>query len=450
MKLAVIGAGYVGLISGVGFAGFGNQVTCIEKLESRVQRINSGDPVIFEEGLHEKLASALASKNFHASVDYSFVKDADVVMICVGTPSREDGRIDLSYVKSAAESIGDALKGTDKYVSVVVKSTVVPGTTMSLKQILEDHSGKKQGVGFGLGMVPEFLREGCALEDFNSPDRVVLGSADEGTAAKLRELHSIYDCPKFETNPSTAEAIKYASNGFLATKISFVNELANACEKFGVNVDDVAKGMGLDKRIGSSFLTAGLGFGGSCFTKDASALLTLCKSEGVCASVLDSALKANYKQPLRMFDLAKTGLSATRQSGLDGKVVALLGLAFKPNTDDVRDSPSLILVKSLLAAGVKIKATDPKAIDSFKAAIGELAKRIEFCPTAEEAVKGANIVMLATNWPEFKKPLGEYAKLMSGTNSIFIDAWRNYSSKDAEAAGIVYLSIGGEFYYGKN
>ncbi len=446
MKISIIGAGYVGLVSGVGFSTLGIDVVCIEKDESKVKRINSGDTVIFEKDLQTHLKKSLENKKFIASSDYQDIADSQIILICVGTPSNKDGSINLSYIQSATNEVAKIIKNSTNFYSVIVKSTVVPGTTMSLSKIIEEASGKRLNVDFGMGMVPEFLKEGVAVDDFFNPDRVVIGYTDSITKQRLQELHQSLSGERLYTNPTTAEAIKYASNGFLSVKISFVNELANYCEKMNINVDTVTSGMGLDRRIGPHFLKAGLGFGGSCFTKDASAFSTISDSVGVEQKILNSALFVNTQQPSRMIELSEKANQHIRKTkSLNGLKVTVAGLAFKPGTDDIRDSPSIKVVNDILAQKVQITATDPKAISTFSSYIGQ-NPNIKYIEDFSQAITGADLLLICTNWPEFKIGLDKISTLMNKSNPIIVDAWRTYSKEEAKRLSINYLSIGGDYY----
>lgn len=395
MKVSIIGSGYVGLITGAGLASKGHEVTCIDIDEKKVKSINEGKPPIHEEGLEELLKKVLKEGKFKASTDLkSSILNSEVSFICVGTPSNEYGSIDLKYVKQVAEDIGKALKEKKDFHVVIVKSTVVPGTTESkVIPLLEENSGKKAGKDFGVCANPEFLREGKALEDFNNPARVVLGCTDKKTMDIVKELLKA-DCPIIETNPSTAEMIKYASNSFLATKISFINEIGNICKKLNINAYEVAKALGLDPRISPKFLNAGLGFGGSCLPKDTKALVASAKELGYNADLIKAVIDLNETQPERILYLAEKKLS-----GFDGKTITVLGLAFKPGTDDMREAPSIKIINSLLEKKAKVKAYDPKALENAKQIFGD---KVKLCNTIEEALEDSELCLIVTDWPEFK------------------------------------------------
>ncbi len=396
MKISVIGTGYVGAITAAGFAKLGHDVVCVDVDQRKVDLINSKTPPIFEEGLPELLAEVVPSK-LSATLDIAkAVRESEVTFICVGTPSAKDGSIDLSYIRSASAGIGAALAGKSDFHVVIMKSTVVPGTsdTVSAPEI-EKASGKKAGKEFGMAMVPEFLREGKAIEDFFEPDRIVVGTSDDKTKAVLERLFSQFSCAKLFVDVRTAEMIKYASNSFLATKISFINELGNFCKTQGIDTYKVADGMGLDTRIGRKFLNSGCGFGGSCFPKDVSALQYLMKSKGFSPMLLDAVMEVNARQPEKMVAIAQK-----RAGSLSGKSVGLLGLAFKPGTDDVRDSPAIPIAEALQKAGAKIVAYDPEGMENFKRKFPASAG-VEYAASAQAAIDKSEVVLLVTDWPQF-------------------------------------------------
>ena len=395
MKVSIAGSGYVGLITGVTFGMLGHNVILVDVIKEKVDTINKGIAPIYEEGLDDILPKLIKEGKLRATTDMKeAVKETDITFIAVGTPSRDDGSIDLRYVESAASDIGKALKDKDSYHLVVVKSTVVPGTTENIvKRIIERESGKKAGDGFSIAMNPEFLREGVALQDSMHPDRIVLGVMDERAEKTLRELYSGIDAPVLVTTPTTAEMIKYTSNSFLAMKISFANEIANICDELGIDVYEVMKGVGMDHRISPHFLNAGAGFGGSCFPKDVKALVSVAKEHGYEPVLLKDVLEINERQPLRMIGIAERFLG-----DLKGIKVAVLGLSFKPNTDDIRESRAIPLVKELVKRGAHVIGYDPKAMENFR----KLFPDIEYAESAEEALKKADICMIQTDWDEFR------------------------------------------------
>jgi len=399
MKISIIGTGYVGLVTGVCFSELGNDVTCVDIDEKRVEGINRGEPPIYEDGLEDMLKRGLKAGNFRASTDLEkAVLETDVSFISVGTPSGLLGYIDLKYVEKVSRDIGKTLRKKDGYHVVVVKSTVVPGTTEhSVVPVLEENSGRKAGKRLGVCMNPEFLREGNAIKDFMEPERIVIGGIDERSTQVLRELYGGFKAPMMCTDLKTAEMIKYATNSFLVTKISFINEIGNICKQLGIDVYEVARGLSMDSRISSKFLNAGIGFGGSCFPKDVKALVGKAKEIYYHPSFLNAALELNETQPLRLVELLER-----RVGSLKGVDVVILGLAFKPGTDDMREAPSLKIIYNLLGKGARIHATDPKAVEEAKKILGA-HKRIHYYTSPEEAVKKGKYVLIVTEWEEFKE-----------------------------------------------
>jgi len=413
MNISIIGTGYVGLVTGVCFASLGNKVICVDVDEKKIEMINKGMPPIYEEGLEQLLVE---NKNrIEATMDYRFaIQNSEITFICVGTPSKNDGGIDLSFVEEAAEEIGKQLKEKNSWHLVVVKSTVLPGTTRDVVlPLLEQCSGKKAGKGFGVAVNPEFLREGVAVKDFLEPDRIVIGYYDDKSRIVLRELYSGFSCPIVETSLSAAEMIKYASNAFLATKISFINEIGNMCKRLGIDTYEVADGIGLDKRIGRAFLDSGIGWGGSCFPKDLDALVSWAKKIGEEHRIINSVVEVNKKQPLKLLEILKKHVPKLR-----GKTIGVLGLAFKPDTDDVRESRAIPIVKQLLKEGAIVKAYDPKAMKNFK----KLFSEVEYCSSAEEVLDG-DAVLILTKWDEFRK--------LDYSGKIVIDGRRLEEAKNA-------------------
>lgn len=398
MRISVIGSGYVGLVTGMGFVELENEVIFVDVDERKIEMINSGKPPIYEEGL-EELMKKHAGK-YKATRDYrEAVLNSDVTFIAVGTPSREDGSIDLKYVKEASKSIGKALKEKEGYHVVVVKSTVLPGTTEEVvKPILEESSDKKAFKDFGLAMNPEFLREGVALKDFLNPDRIVIGTQDERTKQVLEELYAPINAPKLFTNIKTAEMIKYASNAFLATKISFANEIGNICKKLGIDSWKVFEGVGLDHRISPHFFRTGIGWGGSCFPKDTKALVRKAEELGEDPIIIKAAIEVNERQPLKLIELLKKHVPE-----LKGKTVGILGLAFKPNTDDVRETRAYIVIKKLLEEGAKVIAYDPQAMENFKRFYPDVGERIEYASTLREVLESTDVILIVTEWPQFEE-----------------------------------------------
>ncbi|MFA6048922.1 MAG: UDP-glucose/GDP-mannose dehydrogenase family protein [Candidatus Micrarchaeia archaeon] len=402
MKVSVVGTGYVGLITGVGLASLGHSVECVDVVEKKVAMINAKKPPIFEEGLQELLDKAVP-KHLRATTDLkAAVLGSEITFICVGTPCDESGKIDLRFVKSVSEGIGRALAEKKAYHVVVVKSTVVPGTTDSVVlPVIESASGKKAGLDFGVAMNPEFLREGKAVEDFFKPDRIVLGSADERALVLLEKLYEKLDAPKMRTTAKTAEMVKYASNSFLATKISFINELGNLCKILGIDTYEVAAGMGLDRRISPHFLNSGCGYGGSCFGKDVSALETLAREKGFEMKLLRDVMAVNKAQPIKMVELLKKRAGT---KSLAGKRVAVLGLAFKEGTDDLRDSPAIPIMLALMDDGAKVYASDPKGLENARRepAFSRHLAALHFLESPQEAIDKSEFVLLVTDWKEFR------------------------------------------------
>ncbi len=393
MNISIIGTGYVGLVSGACFAKLGNNVICVDIDKDKIDKINNGISPIYEKKLSEIIKEN--QDRISATLNYDIaIKSSDITFICVGTPSKKNGEIDLSYVKRATEKIAEEIKKKESFHIVVVKSTVLPGTTRNIiKPLIEEKTGKKAGIDFGLGMNPEFLREGVAVDDFLKPDRLVNGFYDDKTKNILKELYKDFSCPTVETNLTGAEMIKYASNCFLAAKISFINEIGNYCKKLGIDVYDVADGMGLDNRIERSFLNAGIGWGGSCFPKDTKALRAWAEKENIENYIVDSVIKLNEIQPLQTIKILKKYIP-----DLKDKTIGVLGLSFKPDTDDIRDSRSIPIVKKLLEEKAKVKVFDPKAIKNFKKLFPDLI----YCKNAEKVLI-SDAVIIATAWDEFKE-----------------------------------------------
>lgn len=411
MDISIIGTGYVGLVSGVCLAEKGHHVICVDVDPVKIERINSGDSPIYERGLEALLRKNLCG-NLRATTNLAeAVFASDLSMIAVGTPF--DGeKIDLSYIQSAASEIGKVLRGKDRYHVVAVKSTVVPGTTDDVVRVaLEDSSGKRAGEAFGLGMNPEFLREGEAVEDFMNPDRIILGGMDERTRDVLEELYRPFEgVDKIKTSCKTAEMIKYAANSLLATMISFSNEIGNLCTALGgIDVVEVMRGVHLDKRLSpilsdgkrivpalTTYLEAGCGFGGSCFPKDVKALISHGRSVGQPMALLDAAMDVNRSQPEQIIRILRENYTS-----LKGIRVSVLGLAFKPNTDDMRESPSIPVINWLQAEGAEIRAYDPVARMEAQKIFG--TRHISYHDQMESALEGADAVVLMTRWDEFRK-----------------------------------------------
>ncbi|MDJ0859812.1 MAG: UDP-glucose/GDP-mannose dehydrogenase family protein [Dinoroseobacter sp.] len=446
MKIAIVGTGYVGLASGVCLAAKGHDVTCVDKNTSIVERLNRAEATIHENGLPELLEDVYNAGNFRATTVLSdAMEGSELVLLAVGTPSK-DGEINLEYIRAAAAEIGASLKDRDDHVSVIVKSTVVPGTTDTVvRSVVEQASGKTLGEGFGLGMNPEFLREGEAIEDFMEPDRIVLGHEDAKTLDRLHELYAPWDSDKVAVNTRTAEMIKYANNSLLAVQISAVNEIANLSAAIGgVDVMDVMDGVHKDKRWNPmtgpdnarvnpailTYLIPGCGFGGSCFPKDVQALHAQGNSAGVPMEMLKAVLSVNANQPGQVRRILEMELG-----DLADRRVLLLGLAFKPETDDVRESASLAIASDLLDSRCQVMAHDPIATENFISSFGPRASEITFKEDWQSALEDAEIVILATSWAEYSA-LSDLAK----ADQVVFDARRFLQPEEIQKAK--YLTIG--------
>jgi UDPglucose 6-dehydrogenase len=427
-RISIVGTGYVGLSTAVGFAIKGYKVTALTHDPEKARKINKGIPPFHEPDLQHNLKKVVNEKLLKCTLNaVETILSADITFIAAGTPSQSDGSIDLQYIEKSAGEIRKALKKKKSYHLIVVKSTVVPGTTEKLvKPIIEKHSGKHCGVDFGLCMNPEFLRQGLAIHDTLSPDRIVIGEYDQKSGDILESLYRDF-CgektpPIIRTNPSTAELIKYASNAFLATKISFVNTIANICQKTpGIDAAIVAKAIGLDKRIGPLFLNAGLGYGGSCFPKDVKALIAHSKTLGYNPELLEAVENVNETQPYKAIQLCKDLLG-----DLKDKQIAILGLAFKPDTDDMREARSIPLINLLLNEGANVTAYDPVAISNAKLIFRD---KVKYASSAIECLTNADCSIIVTEWDEFKKLKPEdFTKNMK--QSILMDGRRIYNPEE--------------------
>ena len=433
MKLAVIGTGYVGLVSGACFSEFGFNVTCVDKDAEKITKIEAGIMPIYEPGLEELVGKNVAAGRLKFSTETGpAVRDADAVFIAVGTPARRgDGHADLSYVYAAAEEIANHLTG---YSVVVTKSTVPVGTGREVERIVRKAN---PSADFDVVSNPEFLREGAAISDFMRPDRVVVGAETDRARDLLRRLYRplyLLETPILMTGLETSELIKYASNAFLAVKISYINQMADLCERVGADVQDVARGMGLDKRIGNKFLHSGPGYGGSCFPKDTMALVRTAQDHDADVSIVNEVVSYNTARKLSM---AQRVVQAAGGS-VDGKTIAVLGLAFKPETDDMRDSPSLDIVPVLVAAGASIRAYDPKAMEEARHL---LPAAVTLQTSAELCLEGADIAVVITEWNEFRA-LTPDQFLQSMTGATLVDLRNIYDPSAMRDAGLTYLSIG--------
>lgn len=436
MKICVIGAGYVGLATGVMFGKLGHEVSVADIDQSRVKTVNSGRLPFYEPPLEKELARLVRKGILKATMEtVRAVSESKFVFICVQTPSLPSGRIDVRPVKAASRSIAKALRRSDDYKVVVMKSTVVPSTTDSIvKSILEKVSGKVVGKDFGLCMNPEFLQEGSALRDSMKPSRVVVGSEDKRAGDLLMALFAPIKAPKIRTDLRSAEMIKYASNVFLATKISYSNEIANMCVRFGIDSEGVLKAAGMDPRIGPLFLRPGLGYGGSCLPKDVKALKDKARAEGYSSKLLSTLLAINDLQPIEGVRMLEEEIGS-----LEAKRVAVLGLAFKGGVDDIRETRAVPLVTQLLAKGARVVAFDPMAMGNFI----RLIPTIEYAESAAECLKGADGCIVQADWPEFRK-LGkkEFSRMKK---AVVVDGRRCLKPEKVESAGAKYLGIG----YGK-
>jgi len=438
MRVAMIGTGYVGLVSGACFSEFGFEVVCVDKDAGKIERLKKGEIPIFEPGLDDLVKSNVADKRLSFTTDLpAAVKGADVVFIAVGTPSRRgDGHADLTYVFAAAEEIATAMDG---YTLVVTKSTVPVGTGRKVAEVMRK---TRPDGDFDVASNPEFLREGSAINDFMRPDRVVIGAESEKAQGILKRLYRplyLLETPILFTKLETAELIKYAANSFLAVKITFINEIADLCEKVGGDVSDVARGIGLDGRIGRKFLHPSPGYGGSCFPKDTLALVRTAQDAGAPMRIVETVVAVNDARKKAMAGRVK----AAAGDSLKGKTVAVLGLTFKPNTDDMRDSASLDLVPGLLADGATLRVYDPEGMDEAKKLLanGEGGDKIVWCENAYDTMKGADALVILTEWNEFRSlNLDQVKSLLR--QPVIVDLRNIYSPAEMTAAGFRYTCLG--------
>ena len=433
MRVAMIGTGYVGLVSGACFADFGHVVTCVDKDTAKIDQLNAGRMPIYEPGLEDLVAANVRDGRLSFAVDaVEAIRKADAVFIAVGTPSRRgDGHADLSYVYAAAEEIADLIDG---FTVVVTKSTVPVGTGDEIERIIR---ARRPEADFAVVSNPEFLREGAAIGDFKRPDRVVVGIEDERARPVMTELYrplNLNETPILFTGRRTSELTKYAANAFLALKITFINEMADLCESLGADVQQVARGIGLDNRIGSKFLHAGPGYGGSCFPKDTLALVRTATDAGSPLRLIETTVEVNDARKKSMADRVAAALGGT---DLKGKTVALLGLTFKPNTDDMRDAPSLDVAPALIAKGATVQAFDPEGM--VEAA--KLLDGVVFRDGPYDAVEGADVVVILTEWDQFRALDLERVKLLL-KQPVMVDLRNVYRPEDMKALGFRYTSIG--------
>ncbi|HRR14486.1 MAG TPA: UDP-glucose/GDP-mannose dehydrogenase family protein [Thermoanaerobaculia bacterium] len=431
MKICVVGSGYVGLVTGACLADFGMEVTGVDKDERKIAALERGEIPIYEPGLEEIVEKNVKAGRLAFTTDLApAVREAQAVFIAVGTPPLPDGSADLSFVRQVAQSIGENLNG---FKVVITKSTVPVGTGQMVEEIVSSVSGGNQE--FAVVSNPEFLREGSAIEDFLRPDRVVIGARSQRAVEVMLEIYAplkVAGVPFVVANVESAEMIKYASNGFLATKITFVNEIAEICEAVGADVEVVARGMGLDSRIGPRFLQPGPGFGGSCFPKDTRAVGQIARERGLEFAIIDAVLAANERTKQRM-----VGKIERAFGGLDGKTIALLGLAFKGDTDDMRESPAIPIVEGLVAGGATVRAFDPAAMQEARS----LLPPIEYCDDPYTAATGADGVVIATEWNQFRAL--NLAELRSRLGTpLLVDLRNLYEPARVAAAGLRYVSVG--------
>lgn len=409
MRVSVIGAGYVGMVVAAGVAKLGNEVNIIDVDENKIKTVNSRLSPIYEPGIEE----ILGQTSIKASSDYQQIVASEVVFICVNTPSKEDGSIQLDYIVNAATQIAPVLKTKNDYCTIVVKSTVIPGTTGEVIIPILESSGKKAGNNFGICMNPEFLREGKGLHDFMNPDRIIIGEYDRKSGDVLGALYQGFGAPVLRVSLKTAEMIKYASNAFLAAKISFINEIGNLCKQLGIDAYEVAEGMGFDERIGSKFLNAGIGFGGPCLPKDIGALIYSAREMGYRPELLEAVHRLNEKQGLKMIDLLK------KHTPVVGRNIGLLGLSYKPETDDVKNSMAIAITDALLEEGAIVKAYDPQAMPNFRSRFPQ----VDYT-TPEEVLK-CDAVLIITEWDEF-------GRLDYSATGIVIDGRRVPKAREAK------------------
>ena len=431
MNICIIGTGYVGLVTGACLAEFGMNLVCVDNDRQKIELLRQGKVTIHEPGLEDLVTRNMKEGrlSFSTSIEEG-VRSSLVIFIAVGTPSDADGSADLKFVEEVAQEIA---RNMDGYKVVVVKSTVPVGTCRRLKQLIKDHQAHP--TPFDIVSNPEFQREGSAIEDFMRPDRVTIGAESEQAIAIMKDIYSalyIIETPFVITSLETAEMIKYASNSFLATKISFINEIANLCEVVGADVHHVARAMGLDGRIGKKFLHPGPGYGGSCFPKDTRALWKMAQESGYSFKILDAVIKANEEQKKRMI-----GKIIEKVGDLKGKTIGILGLSFKPNTDDIRESSSIVIIQGLLDMGARVKAFDPAAMEEAKAVL----PGIEFGKDAYDVARGVDALVLATEWNQFRRlDLTHIKELLKAP--VFIDLRNVYDPDQMKRLGFNYCGVG--------
>jgi UDPglucose 6-dehydrogenase len=444
MRITMVGTGYVGLVTGTCFANTGNDVTCLDIDPRKIDMLNQGKSPIYEPGLDEMIKRNVKAGRLHFTTDKAAAYGkAEVIFICVGTPSDEQGRADLKYVLAAARDIGDAIESIpaesdDRRAKIiVVKSTVPVGTNAKVKKEIASRTKKP----FRMASNPEFLKEGAAINDFNRPDRVVIGCDEKGTGDRLRDLYEPFvrqGNPIFLMDIPSAEMVKYAANAMLATKISFINEIANLCESYGADIDEVRRGMCSDKRIGNQFLYPGLGYGGSCFPKDVLAVISMGKEADMPASLLDAVHSVNQRQREQFFAKVEKHFSTNGQ--LQGKKIAVWGIAFKPGTDDIREAPSITLMTKLMERGATVVAYDPVASEPCEKVFGA---KVHCAAEPMKALEGAEALIICTDWDEFRHPdFDEMKKRMK--KPVVFDGRNLYRLESMKDAGFTYYSVGRE------
>ncbi|MDZ7291251.1 MAG: UDP-glucose/GDP-mannose dehydrogenase family protein [candidate division KSB1 bacterium] len=431
MRLCMIGTGYVGLVTGTCFAEFGNDVICVDVVKEKIDMLNRGELPIYEPGLDDMVVKNVKEGRLTFTTDLKHaVEESLVIFIAVGTPQAKDGSADMSYVEAVTKDIARYM---NDYKVIVNKSTVPVGAGKWIKKLIQENQPRP--VPFSVASNPEFLREGSAIEDFMRPNRVVIGTEDAEAAAIMRDLYKplyLIETPIVMTNLASAELTKYAANAFLATKISFINEIAILCERVGADVHDVAKGMGLDQRIGTKFLHPGPGYGGSCFPKDTRALLDIAQKNGYTLKIVRAAVEVNDRQRFLMLDKIKAAVGSLR-----GKTIAVLGLAFKPNTDDMREAPSIDIIQGLQKEGARIQAYDPVAMNEAK----KVLKEVEFAEDTYSAISGADALVFVTEWNQFRSLDIDKIKNLLKTPTV-IDLRNIYDPQRMQEKGFNYFAVG--------
>ncbi len=435
MKIAIVGTGYVGLVSGTCFAEMGSHVTCVDVDTAKIEKLKNGIMPIYEPGLEELVRCNVEYDRLHFTTDLTEVlDDVEVVFSAVGTPPDEDGSADLKYVLAVARQFGQHI---NKYTILVTKSTVPVGTARKVKAAIQEELDRRGvDIPFDVASNPEFLKEGAAIKDFMSPDRVVVGTESERAREVMTRLYKPFLINNFRVifmDIPSAEMTKYAANAMLATRISFMNDIANLCERVGANVDSVRKGIGTDQRIGSKFLYAGCGYGGSCFPKDVKALVHTGLENGYHMEVIEAVERVNERQKSIVYDKIVQAVGSVK-----GKTVAVLGLAFKPETDDMREAPALVVIQRLLSDGATVRVFDPVAMDECRRRIGD---SVVYCKNMYDAADGADVLALLTEWRQFRMPSWNVIqKVMTG--NVVVDGRNIYDRQELEELGFVYTRIG--------